>query len=96
MAIDWLDYAHKLDKFREQMQDKLPAGVTSTIHLNAYGFGGAEFSVHLTHNESKLHGCGSGRTPQKAMEAAKTDLQKQHDERQRRPRVAAAEPRALT
>lgn len=90
---DWLDFAHKLDKEREAIHDALPAGVDVTITLSAYGGGGASFMVSLSHAELRLDGWGSGRTPAKALEAAKADMKKKADEQRRRPRLVG--PRAL-
>ena len=89
---DWLDYAHRLFKEREAIQDRLPPGVECTLTLGAYGHT-ASFGVSLTHRDSDLAGYGTGTTPAKALEAAKEDMRKNQAEQQRRPRLVG--PRAL-
>lgn len=87
---DWMDFGHALDKKREAIQDSLPAGVECWLSLASYGHGGALFHVTLTHHETGLGGHGSGRTPAKALEAAKEDLAKAVRERKGRPQLVGA------
>jgi hypothetical protein len=82
---DWLDFAHKLDREREEIQDTLPPGLECWLTLASYGHGGATFHVHLRHEEMKVDGFGTGRTPAKALEAAKADLVKRGEEQRKRP-----------
>lgn len=91
---DWMDLAHALDKEREAIQDRLPPGVECFLTLASYGFGGANYSVSLTHRETKLGGYGQGRTPEKALEAAKVNMQEELQKRARRPQLVAA-PKTL-
>jgi hypothetical protein len=93
--VDWLDFAHLLDKERVAIEDGLPKGMTVHLSLSAYGYSAAEFSVHLSHRETGVSGYGGGRTPAKALEAAKAELQKKVEEQQRRPRLVEAKPKAL-
>lgn len=94
--IDWLDFAHELDREREAMQERLPAGVEVYLTCSTYG-SGAAFSVTLNHRAEgpEAGGWGQGRTPAKALESALADLRKKAAERARRPRLVAAEPAAL-
>lgn len=86
--IDWMDFAHQLDKDLARIQDGLPQGVRCSLSLSAYGDSGAMFGVTLTHGESKCHGHGYARTPAKALEEATAALSKAYAEWQRRPRIA--------
>lgn len=91
---DWLDFAHKLDREREAMQDRLPKGVDCSLTLASYEFG-TSYGVSLTHTESKCGGYGTGRTPAKALEDATERLKKNLAEWSRRPRLTVAEPLAI-
>lgn len=93
--IDWMDFAHTLDKERERIQDMLPEGFRCWITLNCYGHGAAEFHVCINRPEEKIIGSGSARTPEKALVMAKQDFEKQLAEKLRQPRIASAVP-ALT
>lgn len=88
---DWMDFAHKLHKEREAVQDRMPPGVEAALTLCDYGHGSASFAVHLDHRPSECRGYGYGNTPAKALEGAKADLKKRMDEQARRPRVVGAE-----
>lgn len=92
-ATDWLDYAHKLDKEREAIADKLPRGVEVTLSLGAYGSGAANFHVRVT--DAELTGHGMGRTPAKALADALEKLAAEREKQARRPRLAGGEPKAL-
>lgn len=93
--IDWMDFAFQLDKEREAIQDRLPKGLTLHLSCSAYGYSAAEFSIHLSHRESGVAGYGSGRTPDKALAAAKAELQKNMEEQARKPRLVEAKPKML-
>lgn len=93
--VDWMDFAHLLRKEREAMQDQAPNGVEVSLHLMSYRFGGADFSVHLAHDESGSSGSGSGSTPAKALEAAKKSLAKEMVKKTQTPRLVAAKPAAI-
>ena len=94
--VDWLDYAHKLDVAREEMQDRLPEGVECSLVLSAYGrYSAAEFCVYLRCKDDDLSASGSGRTVDKALAEAMEDLAKKVAEQQRRPRLVPTKPRAI-
>ena len=90
--IDWMDFAHALDKQRAEMQDALPEGFVCCLTLASYEYGGGRFSVSLWHRDKAqdLRGYGDGNTPAKAMAAAKEDLAKNLAERSKRPRLESA------
>ncbi|HEY1189546.1 MAG TPA: hypothetical protein VGE74_18010 [Gemmata sp.] len=93
---DWMDFAHQLDKKREAIQDKLPPGLTVSLSCHASEYGAADFNAHLNHRETSTYGHGSGRTPEKALEAARVDLEKNLREEQKRPAlVVATSPKTL-
>lgn len=92
---DWMDYAHQLDKEREAIQDKLPPGLTLSLWVRAGEYGAADFTVHLNHRDTSSYGSGSGRTPSKALEAAKADLEKTLREKAKRPALVVGSAPAL-
>lgn len=87
---DWMDLAHHLDKKREAMADSLPDGIECSLTLGAYGHSGAYYAVTLRVPAADLTGWGHGRTPAKALEAAKEDLKKSQAERSKRPQLGGA------
>lgn len=87
--VDWLDHAHTLAKERVRIEESLPRGLEIDLVLSDYGHG-CYYCVTLVHLESKVHGYGRNRTPQKALEDAKAELAKKYAEWQRTPRIAAA------
>ena len=91
---DWLTFAHLLDRERELIQDALPGGVSCSLSLDAYGHG-AEFTVGIRIEEEQLHACGRGRTPAKALEAAKLRLRELAEARMKTPRLVASETKAI-
>ncbi len=91
--IDWIDIAQQLDRLVSDW-DEVFTGMRFYCTLSCYG-GTASFTVGVTHSESKVHGYGDGRTPAKALDAAKADLQKKYDEWLRTPRLESA-TKALT
>lgn len=89
---DWMDFAHALDKKREQMQDALPSGFICCLTLSSYQFGGGRFNVSIWHEDKSkdLNGYGDGATPAKALEAAKEDMKKRAAEKAKRPQLGGA------
>lgn len=87
--VDWMDFSHVFAKERVRIEESLPHGVEVDLTLSDYG-NGCNYCVTLTHSESKVYGYGHGRTPAKALDAAKAELAKKFAEWQRTPRIAAA------
>lgn len=86
---DWIDIASKFERATRDLQEGLPEGFTIDCLLTCYGgySASAKYTVYLHHAEWNINEPGSGRSIDKAFEAAKEAIRLELEKRGLNPRI---------